>query len=148
MAGAYTKLSAKEYREYENEFFKKYDEYRTETKKLFMTPDISKEELTERYAHLKEKYKGYTDVFESSYCASITDEYLEIFDGGDVNAKKLCEESKKYIGKRVIYSDDENNVGILKDIIATVDDYYYVIETDDTNTHYCSCVGDIKLCNE
>ena len=142
------KLTAKEFRDFENNFFKKHEEYREEIRKLIRNPDISEEEMKERIAYLKEKYKGYVGVFEPESYTSINDEYLEVYDGGGENAKKLCEEAKKYIGTRVIYSDDENCIGTLEDIVAMVDDYYYVIKLTDSIIRYCSCVGGIELYNK
>jgi hypothetical protein len=142
------KLTAKEFRDFENDFFKKHEEYREEVRKLFRNSDISEEEIEERLARLKEKYKGYVDVFEPDSYTSVNDEYLEVYDGGDVNAQQLCEEAKKYIGTRVIYSDDENCIGTLEDIVAMVDDYYYVIKRSDAAIRYCSCVGGIELYNK
>lgn len=142
------KLTAKEFRDFENDFFKKHEEFREEMRKLFRNSDISEEEMEERLARLKEKYKGYVDVFEPDSYTSVNDEYLEVYDGGDVNAQQLCEEAKKYIGTRVIYSDDERCIGTLEDIVAMVDDYYYVIKLPDGIIRYCSCVGGIELYNK
>lgn len=142
------KLTAKEFYDFENDFFKKHEEYREEVRKLFRNSDISDDEIEERLARMKDKYKGYVDVFEPDSYTSINDEYLEVYDGGDVNAKKLCEEAKKYIGTRVIYSDDENCIGTLEDIVAMVDDYYYMVKLPDNVIRYCSCVGGIELYNK
>ena len=50
------KLTAKEFRDFENNFFKKHGEYLEEIKKLLRNSDISEEEMKERLSYLKEKY--------------------------------------------------------------------------------------------
>ena len=128
-----TEITPLEYIRYEEEFFKKHDEYLE--RKVAINRDekagkISEEEANKLRNQLKSELGEYSSIYNADKYCVISDAletmYMALGRGIDENFKTFLSEQKKYRGKKVKMCGGLE--GELLNIVVSLDDYYYIIK--------------------
>lgn len=119
------KVPLKEYIEKSEEFITKHENYLDIRDCIYNNSNMFSEDRLEELAKsLEEQYKKYSSIFQFEYCTDFNDEYLKTF---SVANKDYWINILTHIGEHCIV---ENSNGIFKGMIATLDDFYYIIDVD------------------
>lgn len=129
-------LKPEEYLEYENNYFRKFDEYlqkKVDINKQEKSGKISEKEAAKLREDLVKNYSGFTDPIQDSNCfCYITKELEQLYleSGAEIseNFKSLLEDSVKFSGQRV--KMQAGLEGTLLGTATSLDDFYYVIQDD------------------
>ena len=128
-----TEITPLEYIRYEEEFFKKHDEYLE--RKVAINRDekagkISEEEANKLRNQLVSELGEYSSIYNADKYCVISDAletmYMALGRGIDENFKTLLSEQKKYRGKKVKMCGGLE--GELLNVAVSLDDYYYIIK--------------------
>lgn len=120
------KVSLEKYLEFEKNFDSKYNDYCD----IYLSIDESEAFSIERKKYLEDVltslYEGYTSVFDGKFYTNLSPEYLDIINSSD---KTYWLEQLSHIGQ---CCECEGCIGTLKEIVVTLNDYYYVIDCNGT----------------
>lgn len=118
-----TLLPLDEFRKFERDFFDKYNRYLNLRTAVYNSdiPEATQESIVEA---LEKAFEGYTDMYSRPEMTWVTNEY---FDGCNREDNHWLE-LNKHIGEEC---EAEGMKGIFKGVVATIEDYYYVIDTGD-----------------
>lgn len=147
-------LTAWEYIQHENEFFKKNGEYyqkKVEINKKENSGQLSEEEAEKLRENLKSDYLGFTSIYaDDKYCFlcdALEIAYQAINGEVDQNFKTFLWEHKKFKGQ-IVEMSSGNIKGKLLGVATALDDYYYVIEESETSKiRFVTGVDGIKTVN-
>lgn len=134
-----TRLDLKDFIDCYNEFYDQYNSYITICS-LIKKSNLGENEQETLLKSVKEKYDGYTNIYEIDVYTAVTDELLKT---GFFKYTDPFEELIKHIGEECSV---DNTSGILKNIVATIEDFYYIIEVDGKDTWF-SAVAKIEFKN-
>jgi hypothetical protein len=127
-------LSIEEFEKFENEFTERYNEYYNKYDELSKKyADVDDDQFEELIQPLKEQYADVLNIYYRPEYFVITKEYLQhqLDLHGEKEVYKSLLRYMEWIGKEVRVKDCEEIQGILVNIVATLEDYYYVIHIDD-----------------
>ncbi len=114
-------LPLEEFRKFEKDFFEKYNKY-IDLRTAVYTSDIPEGTQDSIVDALEKAFEGYTDMYSRSEMTWVTPEYFGFKEGETNHWLKLNE----HIGEEC---ESEGVKGTFVGTVATIEDYYYVINT-------------------
>ncbi len=114
-------LPLEEFRKFEENFFEKYNRYLNLRTAVYGSdiPEGTQESIVDA---LEKAFKGYTNMYSRSEMTWVTPEYFGFKEGETNHWLKLNE----HIGEKC---ESEGIKGTFVGTVATIEDYYYVINT-------------------
>ncbi len=115
-------LSLEEFKAFEKDFFEKYNKYVDLRTAVYISdiPEGTQDSIVEA---LEKAFEGYTDMYSRSEMTWVTPEYFEDIDERESNYWLKLNE---HIGEKC---ESEGVKGTFEGVVATIEDYYYVINT-------------------
>ena len=138
-----THLTVKEFLDFQEQWYKKHDEYLDKLK------DLNKQDADiEQVIELKKEYEVYTDIYAIDKYTEITDEYIKLcseYGENSKQAQEILDSTNRNLGKK--FKGYRDKICTLVGVITTIEDYYYLGKDENGNIQFHSCVGKLEFIN-
>lgn len=138
-----THLTAKEFLDFQEQWYKKHDEYLDKLK------DLNKQDADiEQVIELKKEYEGYTDIYAIDKYTEITNEYIKLcseYGENSKQAQEILDSTNRNLGKK--FKGYRDKICTLVGVITTIEDYYYLGKDENGSIQFHSCVGKLEFIN-
>ena len=138
-----THLTAKEFLDFQEQWYEKHDEYLDKLK------DLNRQDADiEEVIKLKKEYEGYTDRYAVDEYTEITNEYIKLcseYGENSKQAQEILDSTNRNLGKK--FKGWKGKIYILVGAATTIEDYYYLGKDENGNIQFHSCVGKLEFIN-
>lgn len=138
-----THLTAKEFLDFQKQWYEKHNEYLDKLK------DLNRQDADiKQVIELKKEYEGYTDRYTIDKYTEITDEYIKLcseYGEPTMRITEILNDTNKNLGKK--FKGWKGKIYILVGAATTIEDYYYLGQEEDKSIQFHSCVGKLEFIN-